>query len=96
LIRFNRIHHYNGVWVSDKELTLNEDGKCYNDSSTSAFIQTKRIPYVGFAPKTNVIPRGILLRISLARWWKPEDSEISERCYLQLSGWYGFSDLIAL
>lgn len=84
-----------GFWVSDKELTLNEDGKHYNYPSTSAFNQTKRIPYVGFAPKMNVIPQGTLMRISLARWWKPEDSELPERCYLQLSGWYGFSDLIA-
>jgi hypothetical protein len=85
-----------GFWISDKELTLNNDGKCYNYPKTSVFTQTKRISYVGFAPKTNVIPQGTLMRISLARWWKPEDSEISERCYLQLSGWYGFSDLIAL
>jgi hypothetical protein len=32
------------------------------------------------------------MRISLARWWKPDDSELSERCYLQLSGWYGLQN----
>ena len=37
-----------------------------------------------------VIPAGTLVRVSLARWWRPEDSEpnFEERCYLQLSGWY--------
>jgi len=81
-----------GFWVSDKDLILDEDGKHYNYPSANAFTQTKRFPYVGFAPKVNVIPRGTLIRISLARWWKPKDSELSERCYLQLSGWYGLQN----
>jgi len=53
------------------------------------FIVNRRFPYVGFEPKVNLIPAGTLMKISLARWWKPEDSDMSERCYLQLSGWYG-------
>ncbi len=28
------------------------------------------------------------MRLSLAKWWKPEDSNVEARCYLQLSGWY--------
>jgi hypothetical protein len=28
------------------------------------------------------------VRVSLARWWRHERSEIEPRCYLQLSGWY--------
>ena len=43
---------------------------------------------MGFAPKINKIPAGTLIRISLARWWKPDDVDIEHRCYLQLSGWY--------
>lgn len=81
-----------GFWVSDKDLFLDEDGKHYNYPSANAFTQTKRFPYVGFSPKVNVIPQGTLMRISLARWWKPDDSELSERCYLQLSGWYGLQN----
>ncbi len=82
-----------GFWISDKDLTLDQDGKHYNYPSDNIFAQTKRFPYVGFAPKVNIIPQGTLLRISLARWWKPEDSDLLERCYLQLSGWYGLNVL---
>lgn len=81
-----------GFWISDMDLTLDEDGKHYNYPPANAFTSTKRFPYVGFAPTINIIPQGTLMRISLARWWKPEDSELSERCYLQLSGWYGLQN----
>ncbi|WP_418499990.1 dual OB domain-containing protein [Flagellimonas sp.] len=77
-----------GFWVSDQNLTLDGDDKHYNYPSPDIFTRIKRFPYVGFEPKVQVIPRGTLIRISLARWWKPEDSDINERCYLQLSGWY--------
>lgn len=78
-----------GFWISDRDLTLDDDGKHYNYPSENVFTRTKRFPYVGFEPEVQIIPRGTLMRISLARWWKPEDSTINERCYLQLSGWYG-------
>jgi len=81
-----------GFWISDRDLTLDEDGKHYNYHPVDAFTSTKRFPYIGFAPKVNIIPQGTLMRISLARWWKPEDSDLSERCYLQLSGWYGLQN----
>lgn len=78
-----------GFWISDKDLILDEDKKHYNYLIETPFGDTvKRLPYVGFEPKINTIPAGTLMRISLARWWKPEDAEINERCYLQLSGWY--------
>ena len=78
-----------GFWISDKDLELND--KHYHYPSGDEFTPTKRFPYVGFEPTVEAIPAGTLMRISLARWWKPEDSEISERCYLQLSGWYGLT-----
>jgi hypothetical protein len=81
-----------GFWISDRELTLADDGKHYLYPSTNEFTTAKRFPYVGFAPKVNSIPQGTLMRISLARWWRPSDSDISERCYLQLSGWYGLQN----
>lgn len=77
-----------GFWISDKDLILDEDDKHYIYQTNNAFARNKRLAYVGFAPKVKLIPSGTLMRISLARWWKPEDSEIEERCYLQLSGWY--------
>lgn len=45
------------------------------------------IKYVGFAEPINKIPAGTLVRVSLARWWRPTETS-EERCYLQLSGWY--------
>jgi hypothetical protein len=81
-----------GFWISDKDLTLDDDdnnNKHYNYPTDNQFERIKRFSYVGFQPKVQIIPSGTLMRISLARWWKPEDSDMNERCYLQLSGWYG-------
>jgi uncharacterized protein YeeX (DUF496 family) len=77
-----------GFWISDKDLSLDDDDKHYLYPSENPFSRTKSFPYVGFDDKVDVIPAGTLMRLSLARWWKPEDSVINERCYLQLSGWY--------
>ncbi len=80
-----------GFWIPDKNLSLNNHHYLYQYQD---FIKhTKRLPYVGFEEAVEVIPAGTLVRISLARWWKPEDAgdEMEERCYLQLSGWYEIS-----
>lgn len=52
--------------------------------------QIRHISYVGFQEPLDVIPAGTLLRLSLARWWKPNDAppEDTEKCFLQLSGYY--------
>jgi hypothetical protein len=44
------------------------------------------ISYVGSVDPLDTIEPGSLIRLSLAHWWKPEDSDDEERCYLQLSG----------
>ncbi len=82
-----------GFWISDRDLVLNDDNKHYVYQTENPFEKTKRFPYVGFEKKVNMIPAGTLMRISLARWWKPEDSDINERCYLQLSGWFGLTNI---
>lgn len=46
------------------------------------------ISYVGLSEPADIIPAGSLIRLSLAHWWSPSDSEDEERCYLQLSGWF--------
>jgi hypothetical protein len=47
------------------------------------------ISYIGLDENpAQLIPHGTLIRLSLAYWWSPEDSDMEERCYLQLSGWY--------
>ncbi|HEX8597215.1 MAG TPA: hypothetical protein VF952_01710 [Chloroflexia bacterium] len=75
-----------GFWLTDKPLQKVVDKKVYYryPRPQGACL----IPYVGYAPATDLIPAHTLVRLSLARWWKPHDAEIEERCYLQLSGWY--------
>jgi hypothetical protein len=48
------------------------------------------LSYVGVDRPIATIPANSLVRVSLARWWKPDDADptFPERCYLQLSGWY--------
>ena len=49
--------------------------------------KNRLLPYVGFQDYIT-IAAGTLVRMSLANWWQPEDSEDERRCYVQLSGWY--------
>ena len=47
------------------------------------------LTFVGFQEPLEVIPAGTLLRVSLAHWWRPEDTQDAEECcYAQLSGWF--------
>lgn len=47
------------------------------------------IPFVGFQDAINVIPTGTVARLSLARWWRPDNADYPDkRCQLQLSGWF--------
>ena len=74
-------------WVSDRDLSLRRDGRHYD--YVSSFIQNKGFSYVGEPDPLPVLTAGTLLRVSLARWWRPEDQpDMEERCYLQLSGWF--------
>jgi hypothetical protein len=75
-----------GYWTPDEDLKRQEGRYLY----PSSFGMRRRLTYVGFAPMTDSIPAGALVRVSLARWWRPEDADedLEERCYVQLSGWY--------
>lgn len=46
------------------------------------------ITYVGLENAPDVIKAGTLVRLSLAHWWHPEDTDAEDRCYLQLSGFF--------
>ncbi len=74
-----------GFWLSDRDLHERQadTGKIFYEYS-----DLRKISYVGLIEALPIIPAGTLLRVSLARWWKPDDVDIEERCYLQLSGWY--------
>ena len=75
-------------WRPDQPLLRDTEGKrvryrypTENGSYTFTF--------VGFQEPLEVIPAGTLLRVSLAQWWRPEDTpEAEECCYAQLSGWF--------
>ena len=80
-------NHSIGFWLSDKPLSFENDHYFY----PMAAIVKRKLKYKGIPDPIPSIPANTLLRVSLAKWWKPADSEIEERCYLQLSGWYDYS-----
>jgi len=85
--RNNYPSHSVGFWIPDIDLKHqkvgNQDFYLYQNNGIS-----RQIVYKGNQDILPVIPKGQLIRLSLAKWWKPDDSDIEERCYLQLSGWY--------
>ena len=74
-------------WINDKRLLGYESrGRWqyrYNNMSNR---YGYTISFVGADEPLDTIEEGSLIRLSLAHWWKPEDSDDEERCYLQLSG----------
>lgn len=79
--------HSTGFWLPDRDLRLRSDGKHYDYQSG---FPVRGLSYVGEAATIASIPAGTLVRVSLARWWKPPeaDDDFEQRCYAQLSGWY--------
>lgn len=76
-------------WICDRDVRRSDfRGKQrynYNDGSRQ---WGYNISYVGLTDAVDVIPQGSLIRLSLAHWWSPDDSNDEERCYLQLSGYF--------
>jgi len=76
-------------WIPDRNLVRRDfNGKVrynYNDGTRP---WGYNVSYVGLIEPNVIIPRNTLVRMSLANWWTPEESDNEERCYLQLSGWY--------
>ena len=88
VIEQNGIPSYSTTfWRPDQPLTRDTDGRrvryrypTENGGGTLTF--------VGFQEPIEYIDTGTLLRVSLAHWWRPEDTpDIELRCYAQLSGW---------
>jgi len=73
-------------WRADQPLVLDTrfDNKRYVYESRygRAFIK-----YVGLEDPIPIIQAGTIIRLSLARWWRPPGGT-EDRCFLQLSGWY--------
>ena len=76
-----------GSWYIKKDVTKSKESIEEMD-----VYPPRGMKYVGEESPIKVIPAGTLVRLSLARWWTP-DSEPNdgEKCYLQLSGWYGIT-----
>ncbi|MFL5735175.1 MAG: dual OB domain-containing protein [Chloroflexia bacterium] len=77
-----------GFWLPDRSLSheLHEDKHYYRYPRDTG---VRLLPYVGFAPPIDLIPAGSLVRLSLARWRRPDRAvDVEYRCFLQLSGWY--------
>ena len=70
-------------WIPDEDLIC-------RDVYGSVFYTYRgsRIKFVGLQPPKDRILSGSIVRLSLANWWNG-DSSGKNRCYLQLSGWYG-------
>jgi len=77
-----------GFWIPDKDLQRRD----FKDKVRYSYpIRWRSITFVGFQEPIDRILAGTLIRVSLARWWSPNDED-EERCYLQLSGWYGLQE----
>ena len=76
-----------GFWVPAGPLVLDEKGERYQVPWRGEQISIK---YVGDGPPTPVIDAGALVRVSLSRWYSRFEGE-TERCWLQVSGWYPVS-----
>lgn len=79
-------------WVLDRDLNKKE----FNFKTRYNYNNGSRrwgytIAYVGIKKPVDKIPKGTLVRMSLAHWWAPDECEGEERCFLQLSGWYDLS-----
>lgn len=76
-----------GFWIPNSPLRLEVDSRDKHGYFTD---YSRHLSYVGLQEEVDVIQPGQLVRVSLARWWKPRDADSSfeERCYAQLSGWY--------
>jgi hypothetical protein len=77
-----------GFWLPSSPLNLETNVR--GNSGYYPVHDYKHLSYVGTQNAVPQINAGQLVRVSLARWWKPRnaDPSLEERCYAQLSGWY--------
>jgi hypothetical protein len=77
-----------GFWTGRSVLRqskFQESGRAYWIPSGNLI---RKVKYVGMDDPIALIPEGVLVRFSLARWLAFPPGVEEERCYLQLSGWY--------
>ena len=77
-----------GYWRPDQPLNRIVDGTRFRYRYPRV-AGIRSFPYVGLQDPIDLIPQGTLVRVSLARWWRPMNADDLEyRCYIQISGWY--------
>lgn len=75
-----------GFWIPDRDLLFSQVPRpAYTPHGDRRYLS-----YVGTGNPQPVIQSGTLVRVSLAKWWRPHDADPSFelRCYAQLSGWF--------
>lgn len=77
-----------GFWIPDRPLLRSVSGDREHYTYTDHDGAEWRFSYAGVAATLKLIPAGTLVRVSLARWWSPPDSDDPEACYAQVSGWF--------
>lgn len=74
-----------GFWELPAPLTLElGEKKRYTFTEPNSL----SAPYVGITSPQQTIAQGTLVRVSLSRWWAPDDGSMPEACWLQISGCY--------
>lgn len=71
-----------GYWIPERPLDFDGNSRYVFRAEGGQ----RRVRYVGVAEPTSRIERGTLVRVSLARPWRP--SNAPPGLYLQISGWY--------
>ena len=77
-----------GFWIPYCDLRLQEDS--HGKLAYYALSDYRHLSYVGVQEPIEFIEAKRLVRVSLARWWKPEDiaDPLEDRCYAQVSGFF--------
>ena len=77
-----------GFWIPYCDLKLHDDGR--GKAAYFALADYRHLSYVGVQAPIEMIEAKTLVRVSLARWWRPTDvnDPLEERCYAQVSAWY--------
>jgi len=77
--------HSVGFWELPAPLNLEPGAK---KRYTLAGSPPLNAPFVGMSETHTQIPQGAIVRVSLSRWWAPEDGSLPEACWLQISECY--------
>ena len=65
-----------GFWVSDQDLVLNGNRYFYRHKVMGLISVNKSLKWVGMVDPIAIIPKGSLIRVSLAKWWPPKSELI--------------------